>query len=63
MVQHEFQNIEELETNEAHRASEAAVMSSLNKFLLNMLFNQVKVPVDFDPWSWPENVPSEGTSQ
>ena len=48
MIQCEFQNIEELKINEAHAASEAAVVPSLNEFLLNVLFNQVEVPVDFD---------------
>ena len=63
MVQREFQNIEELEANEAREASEAAVVPSLDKFLLNVLSDQVEVPVDFGPWSWPENVPPGGTSQ
>ena len=48
MIQHELQNIKELKTNKAHEASEAAVVSFLNKFLLNMLFNQVKIPGDFN---------------
>ena len=63
MIQQEFQNIEELKINEACETSEAAVMSSLNKFLLNMSSDQVEVSVDFDSWSWPENVPLEDTSQ
>ena len=63
MIQCEFQNIEELEANEAHKASEAAVVPFLNEFLLNVLSDQVEVPVDFDLWSWPENVPLRGTSQ
>ena len=62
MIQCEFQNIEELKTDKADETSEAAVVPSLNKFLLNVLSDQVKVPVDFDSWSWPENVPSEGVS-
>ena len=49
MIQHEFQNIKELETNEAYETSETADVSSLNKFLLNMLSDQVKISVDFDP--------------
>ena len=63
MIQCEFQNIKELKADKAHETSKAAVMSSLNKFLLNVSSDQVKVPVDFDLWSWPENVPSEDTSQ
>ena len=63
MVWCEFQNIEELEANEAHEASEVTVVPSLNEFLLNVSSNQVKVPVDFDPWSWPESVPPGGASQ
>ena len=63
IVQHEFQNIKELKADEACKASEAAVMLSLNEFLLNVSSDQIKVPVDFDLWSWPENVPSEDTSQ
>ena len=63
MIQQEFQNIEELRADEAHEASEAAAVSSLNEFLLNVSSIQVKISVDFDLWSWPENVPSEDTSQ
>ena len=63
MIQWEFQNIEELETNEAHEAFKAAVVSSLNEFLLNVSINQVKVSVNFDLWSWPENMPLRDTSQ
>ena len=63
MIQCEFQNIKELKVNKAHETSETAVVSFLNKFLLNMLFNQIKVSVDFDLWSWPENVSSKDTSQ
>ena len=62
MIQCESQNIEELKVNEAHKASEAAVVLSLNKFLLNVSSDQVKVSVNFDSWFWPENVPSEDTS-
>ena len=51
MIQCEFQNIKELETDKAHKISETAAMSSLNKFLLNVLSDQIKVSVDFDPWS------------
>ena len=39
MIHHEFQNIKELETNEAARASETSIVSSLNEFLLNVLSN------------------------
>ena len=46
----------------AHETSEAAVVSSLNEFLLNMSSDQVEVSVDFDLWSWPENVPLRDTS-
>ena len=62
MIQQKFQNIEELKINKAHEISEAVVVSSLNKFLLNMLSDQVKIPVNFDPWFWPENVPLRDTS-
>ena len=48
MIQCDLQNIEDLETNKAHETSEAAAMSFLNKFLLNMLFNQIKVLMNFD---------------
>ena len=63
MIQCEFQNIEELKANKAHKTSEAAVVPFLNKFLLNVSSNQIKVPVNFDLWSWPENVSSQNTSQ
>ena len=48
MIQCKFQNIKDLKANEAYKASKTAKASSLNKFLLNMLFNQVKNSVDFD---------------
>ena len=48
MIQCEFQNIKELKINEAYETSEAADVSSLNKFLLNMLSDQMKISVNFD---------------
>ena len=48
MICWKFQNIEELEVNEAQKASETAIVSSLNNFLLNMLFDQVEVLLEFD---------------
>ena len=63
MIWCEFQNIEELKVNEACEASEATIVPSLDEFLLNVLSDQVKVSVDFDLWSWPESMPSEGASQ
>ena len=63
MVQQEFQNIEKLEADEAKQASEAAVVPSLNNFLLNVLSDQVKILIEFNPAYWSENVPFEGTSQ
>ena len=48
MIQCEFQNIKELEVNEACKTSEAAGVSSLNEFLLNVSSDQIKVPVDFN---------------
>ena len=63
MIWQEFQNIEELKANKAKQASETAVMPSLNDFLLNMLFNQVKILIEFDPAYWSENVPFKDTSQ
>ena len=62
MIQHEFQNIKELETDEACETSEAAVVPSLNEFLLNVSSDQVKVSVNFDLWFWPENMSPESTS-
>ena len=49
MIQQKFQNIEELKVNEAQKASETAIVSSLNNFLLNVLFNQIKVLMKFNP--------------
>ena len=43
MIWYEFQNIKKLEADEACEASKTAIISSLNKFLLNILFNQMKV--------------------
>ena len=47
MICHEFKNIEKLETNKVTRASETSTVSSLNKFLLNVLSDQVETPTDF----------------
>ena len=63
MIQQKFQNIKELKINEACETSEAAVVSSLNEFLLNVLSDQVEVPVDFNLWFWPENMSLKDTSQ
>ena len=48
MIWQKFQNIEELEADKAWKASETAIVSSLNDFLLNVLSNQVEVLVKFD---------------
>ena len=48
MIHCEFQNIKELETNEACETSEATVMSYLNEFLLNISSDQIKIPVKFN---------------
>ena len=63
MVQQKLQNIEELKVNEVREASETATVSSLNDFLLNVLFNQVKVLMKFNPAYWSENISFKGTSQ
>ena len=63
MVWQEFQNIKELKADKARQASEAAIAPSLNNFLLNVLFNQVEVLMEFDPAYWPENAPFKSTSQ
>ena len=44
----EFQKIEKLEADKAARASETSTVSSLDKFLLNILSNQVKIPANFN---------------
>ena len=62
MIWQKFQNIEELEVNKAQKASETAIVSSLNNFLLNMLFNQVKVSMKFDSVYWSENASFKSTS-
>ena len=62
MIQYEFQNIKELKVNKAHETSETAVVPFLNEFLLNILSNQIKVPVDFNLWSWSENMSFKDTS-
>ena len=48
MIQCEFQNIKELKVNKACETSETAGVSSLNKFLLNVSSDQVKISVNFD---------------
>ena len=52
-----------LKSNKACETFKTAAVPSLNELFLNILSDQVKVLVNFDPWSWPENVPSEDTSQ
>ena len=49
MIQCEFQNIEKLETDEAHKTFKTAIMSSLNKFFLNISFNYVEILMNFNP--------------
>ena len=63
MIHCEFQNIEELKTDEAARTFKTFTMSFLNEFLLNVSSDQVEIPANFDPWSWPEMMSSEDTSQ
>ena len=48
MIWQEFQNIKKLETNKVREVSEIATISSLNKLLLNILFDQIKVSMKFD---------------
>ena len=62
MVQREFQNIEELEADEAQESSEATTVPSLDDFLLNVSSDQVEMPMGFDPSYWPEHVPSQGSA-
>ena len=62
MIQWEFQNIKELEANKACEASETAVMSSLDEFLLNVSSNQIEFLADFNLWTWPVNMSDEDTS-
>ena len=39
-----------MKTDKTCAASEAAAVSFLNKFLLNVLSDQVEVSADFDSW-------------
>ena len=63
MIQHEFQNIEKLEADKAHEASKTAIISSLNKFLLNISSDQMKILMNFNPFFWSENLSAEDSSQ
>ena len=63
MIWCEFQNIEKLEANKAYEASKTVTVSSLNKFLLNILFNQMKILINFDLFFWSKNLPAEDSSQ
>ena len=49
MIQQKFQNIEKLKTDKAKETSDTVAVSSLNNFLLNILFNQIKVLMKFNP--------------
>ena len=62
MVQCEFQNIEELEADEAQESSEATTVPSLNNFLLNVSSDQVEMLMGFDLSYWPEHVPLQGST-
>ena len=48
MIQQKFQNIKKLKINKAKEAFKTVTMSSLNKLLLNMSFNQIKVSIKFN---------------
>ena len=48
MIWQKLQNIEELKINEVKEAFKTAAVSSLNDFLLNILFNQIKVLIKFN---------------
>ena len=48
MIQQKFQNIEELKADKVQKVSETAIVSSLNDFLLNVLFNLVEVLMKFN---------------
>ena len=48
MIQQKFQNIEELEADKVQKASETAIMSSLDDFLLNVLSDQIEVLMKFN---------------
>ena len=48
MIWWELQNIEELEINKVKQAFKTAAVSSLNDFLLNVSFNQIKVLMKFN---------------
>ena len=63
MIWQKLQNIKELETNEAKQASKTATVLSLNNFLLNILSDQIKVLIKFDPAYWSENALFKSTSQ
>ena len=63
MIQCKFQNIEKLEADKAHKAFKTAIMSSLNKFLLNILFNQIKILINLDLFFWSKNLSVKDSSQ
>ena len=63
IIQQKLQNIEELKVNEAKQASETAAVFFLDDFLLNVLFNQIKVSLEFDSVYWSENALFKSTSQ
>ena len=62
MIWCEFQNIEKLEVDKAHKASKTATVSSLNEFLLNILSDQMKILMNFDSFFWSDNLSAEDSS-
>ena len=48
MIWQKLQNIKELEINEVKQAFKTTIMSFLNNFLLNILFNQIKILMKFN---------------
>ena len=63
MLWWELQNIKKFKTNKARKVSETAIMSLLNKFLLNMLSDQIKFSMNFDLLFWFKNMSFKDTSQ
>ena len=49
MIQQKLQNIEELKANKVKETFKTAAVPSLNNFLLNVSFNQIKVSLKFNP--------------
>ena len=62
MIQLKFKNIKELKINKVCKTSKIVTISLLNKFLWNILFNQIKLSSYIKFWSQFKTISFNNTS-